>query len=303
MYNFRFLTRPLSLLVCVSLLTPIANANPESIVQIFQRLEILEKKSRELTGQNEVLKHQIDQMKKVQKQGFLNVDEQIDEMRQSMKAKVSTQVETTTTPETVTTAAVKNETATTTPATVTPKAPETKDEVPKDKDVTATDATTLPVVKTEDAISNPEKTEDTTQATDAKGESRAPSAYEKETYQAAFNKMSASPTAATRAFKEYIQLQPNSPLAANAQYWIGEIMYSHNNYKGAVQEFIKVLQKYKTSNKAPDAAIKLGYSFYALKNWTYARRTFEDVLKYFPDNKNAVNLATKRLEKMKAAGN
>jgi len=115
--------------------------------------------------------------------------------------------------------------------------------------------------------------------------------------------MSASPTAATNAFKQYIKLQPNSPLAANAQYWIGEIMYSHNNYKGAVQEFIKVLQQYKTSNKAPDAAIKLGYSFYALKNWTYARRTFEDVLKYFPDNKNAVNLATKRLEKMKAAGN
>lgn len=77
--------------------------------------------------------------------------------------------------------------------------------------------------------------------------------------------MKKSPTAATNAFREYIKLQPNSPLSANAQYWIGEIMYSHNNYKGAVQEFIKVLQKYKYSDKAPDAAIKLGYSFYALK--------------------------------------
>ena len=114
--------------------------------------------------------------------------------------------------------------------------------------------------------------------------------------------MKKSPTAASRAFQEYIKMQPESPLAANAQYWIGEIMYSHNNYKGAVQEFIKVLQKYKYSDKAPDAAIKLGYSFYALKNWAYAKRTFDDVIKYFPENQNAVKLAKNRLAKIKAAG-
>jgi tol-pal system protein YbgF len=131
---------------------------------------------------------------------------------------------------------------------------------------------------------------------------RQPTHYEKETYKAAFNKIKVSPTAATRAFKEYIKMQPNSPLSANAQYWIGEIMYSHNNYKGAVQEFIKVLQSYKFSEKAPDAAIKLGYSFYALKKWDLARRTFEDVLRFFPENKNVVNLANKRLEKMKEKG-
>jgi len=287
--DFRFLARCLSLLICISIFPPVANANPESIIQIFQRLEILEKKSRELTGQNEVLKHQLEQMKKVQKQGFLNIDEQIDEIRQGMKEKPIAQDEKTDASKTVTTPAVEEETAT----------PKTKNENTKAAASTTTDATTLPVVKTDGVKTIPAKTD----TAETKGKTRAPSAYEKETYQAAFNKMSASPTAATQAFKEYIKLQPNSPLAANAQYWIGEIMYSHNNYKGAVQEFIKVLQQYKTSNKAPDAAIKLGYSFYALKNWTYARRTFEDVLKYFPDNKNAVNLATKRLEKMKAAGN
>jgi len=68
------------------------------------------------------------------------------------------------------------------------------------------------------------------------------------------------------------------------------------------EAFVKVLQKHKYSDKAPDAAIKLGYSFYALKNWVYARRTFEDVLKYFPENENAVDLAKKRLAKLDAAG-
>ena len=285
----------ISLLLSLIIMLSSANvaANPESIIQIFQRLEILEKKTRELTGQNEVLKHQIEQLKKVQKQGFLNVDEQIDELRSSMKESKQATVKPSPQPA------------------VTAEKPKTDPAKPEDaKKPSATPATpktetasTKPVateIKTDGVKTVPAKTET---IASANGKVRAPTAYEKETYQDAFNKMSASPTAATRAFQDYIKLQPNSPLAANAQYWIGEIMYSHNNYKGAVKEFIKVLQKYKNSSKAPDAAIKLGYSFYALKDWTYARRTFEDVLKYFPDNKNAVNLATKRLEKMKAAGN
>ena len=287
-YNLGRLAWLPSSLICLMILVSPAKAevNPESIVQIFQRLEILEKKSRELTGQNEVLKHQLEQLKKVQKQGFLNVDEQIDEVRQSIKTKEAAPAKpAVTTPVTpATTAPAKTQTE------AKPQTPVVK-ETPKE---------TKPVVVKTDGVKTVAATAEEKKATT---KARAPSAYEKETYQAAFNKMSASPTAATNAFKEYIKLQPNSPLAANAQYWIGEIMYSHNNYKGAVQEFIKVLQQYKNSNKAPDAAIKLGYSFYALKNWTYARRTFEDVLKYFPDNKNAVSLATKRLEKMKAAGN
>ncbi len=294
------------------LVSPVyAEVSPESIIQIYQRLDTLEKEARVLHGENEVLKHQIEKLKKVQKQGFLNVDERIDELADSIKPKAETTDNTEQ-------AVEKN----------TEESPEKKTEADKQTavvkvlekpakpviDAKKEEAETKPKLQTDtdksDTKSEAEvKVADTTteKKTDrsnnsAKQKSRAPSAYEKETYQAAFNKMNASPTAATNSFKEYIKMQPNSPLAANAQYWIGEIMYSHNNYKGAVQEFIKVLQKYKYSNKAPDAAIKLGYSFYALKNWPYARRTFEDVLKYFPENKNAVNLATQRLKKMKAAG-
>ena len=287
----------LSLIIMLSAVS--AQANPESIIQIFQRLEILEKKSRELTGQNEVLKHQIEQLKKVQKQGFLNVDEQIDELRSSMQPKAPAQAAAPA--EKKTEAKVEKPVAVVaTPAPV--KKVPAKPVTPPKKEVTAP-TTPAPVTVQTDGVKTVPATAEEKSTAKTTGNTRAPSAYEKETYQLAFNKMSSSPTAATNAFKDYIKLQPNSPLAANAQYWIGEIMYSHNNYKGAVKEFIKVLQQYKNSNKAPDAAIKLGYSFYALKDWTYARRTFEDVLKYFPNNKNAVNLATKRLEKMKAAGN
>jgi len=242
-----------------------AEVSQDAMIDIFQRLDELEKKSRELHGENEVLKHELEKLKKIQKEGFLNVDERVEALSTQIKSSKSV--------------------AETTPA------PE-KD---KPKVVAVQDVT--PVTK------EPEKEDTKTDTKENKtAKSKAPTKYQKETYQAAFEKMKKSPTAATLAFEEYIKMQPDSPLAANAQYWIGEIKYSHNNYKGAIQEFVKVLQNHKYSDKAPDAAIKLGYSFYALKNWVYARRTFEDVLKYFPENENAVHLAKKRLAKLDAAG-
>ncbi|KAG1707642.1 Peptidoglycan-associated lipoprotein [Nymphon striatum] len=231
-------------------LTPVyAEVSQETVIDVLKRLDELEKKTRELHGDNEVLRYELDKLKKTQKEGFLNVDERVEVLANNIQSasKVA---------DTVTTSSTEKESS----------KGETNDSADSkettDKSTAASEAT-----KTDGA--------------DKKEPTECSSRYIKE--------------------KEYIKMQPESPLTPNAQYWIGEIKYSHNNYKGAVEEFIKVLQKYKYSDKAPDAAIKLGYSFYALKNWAYARRTFEDVLKYFPENANAVNLAKKRLAKMDAA--
>ncbi len=279
----------LSLLLSFS--SAYAEVSPETVVDIFQRLEALEKKSRELNGENEVLKHQISQLKKAQKQGFLNVDERFEELANMTKSE----------PKSESSSEPKKDEGETKANQDDAKvkiidSSDVKNTTDDKKDASATTPATTPKVAEQQAKKDPAST-----ATPNK-KIRTPNSYERETYKAAFTLMKKSPTAATRAFQEYIKMQPESPLAANAQYWIGEIMYSHNNYKGAVQEFIKVLQKYKYSDKAPDAALKLGYSFYALKNWTYARRTFDDVIKYFPENKNAVNLAQRRLAKMTEAG-
>ena len=59
----------LSLLISYS--PAFADVSAETLVDIFQRIENLEKKSRELHGENEVLKHQIQQLKKTQKQGII----------------------------------------------------------------------------------------------------------------------------------------------------------------------------------------------------------------------------------------
>jgi len=281
--------------VLFSLVTVVAKAevSPETVVDLFERIESLEKKTRVLTGKNEELQYQLKLLKRQQKESFLAVDERIDALSKQVDEQKNTE------PQKPTPAI--DDKANNDSADSKVKVPDNKQESDQARatSTAVVDEKTSPSKKSNSTVTETPKSP---VKTPAKRKTRAPSQYEKETYQAAFKLMKTSPTAATKAFQEYIKMQPDSPLAANAQYWIGEIKYSHNNYKGAVQEFIKVLQKYKSSDKAPDAAIKLGYSFYALKNWAYARRTFEDILKYFPDNKNAVNLATKRLEVMKAAG-
>ncbi len=277
-----------------------AEVSQDTMIEVFQRLDNLEKKTRELVGENEVLKHQLDNLKKTQKEGFLNVDERVDALREQIKtAKAQAQNK-----DKIKDKTTDKPSAAEKPATSKNEASDNKANNKKDTETVkpTQTASTKPQPLETKKVSENSKTTASKQPEKTNSKIRAPSKYEKETYQAAFAKMKKSPTAATQAFKEYIKMQPNSPLAANAQYWIAEIMYSHNNYKGAIQEFIKVLQKYKYSDKAPDAAIKLGYSFVALKNWNYARRTFEDVLKYFPKNQNAVNLAKKQLEKLTASG-
>ena len=293
--KMKTLYKGIILSLILSLNSVYADISPETMVNVFERLETLENKTRELNGENEMLKHQISELKKSQKQGFLSVDERIEEMSSSKDSEKKPEP------------AIKKEEPKEKPAEITKDTKPEKKETPKkivtpeSKAEVATKATTE--ITQASSTKEPAKKEASATATNTpKKKTRQPNSYERETYKSAFSLMKTSPTAATKAFQEYIKMQPESPLAANAQYWIGEIMYSHNNYKGAVQEFIKVLQKYKYSDKAPDAAIKLGYSFYALKNWAYAKRTFEDVVKYFPDNKNAIELANRRLAKIKAAG-
>ncbi|MCK5901958.1 MAG: tol-pal system protein YbgF [Cocleimonas sp.] len=248
-----------SLLLNLFLILPVQAAdNSEALLELFQRIDSLGKEVRTLRGENERLQHQVERMKKTQKRGFLGVDDRIDSLAKRIKAKPVV----TPKPKRVVTQYKKK------------PAPQRKP-VAKTKPSTKANSVKTPESKIKD--SNIE---------------------EKKAYQRAYQLLKKKSPMAFKAFQDYIKQYSGSPLAANAQYWLGEIRYSQKNYKGAVDEFVKVLQEYKKSDKAPDAAIKLGFSFYELKNWVYARRALEDVVRYFPKT-NAANLAKRRLAKMK----
>jgi len=107
----------------------------------------------------------------------------------------------------------------------------------------------------------------------AAGSSTAPgtpaptgSSVEQSVYSQAFDALKAgSYSVAIAGFKDFLANYPSSPLAENAQYWLGETYYVNHEYDAAAGAFRNVLEKWPGSRKAPDAMLKLGYTQLELK--------------------------------------
>ncbi len=69
---------------------------------------------------------------------------------------------------------------------------------------------------------------------------------------------------AMAGFKEFAAKNPNSDLAGNAAYWIGESLYSQKKYREAIAQFDSVVTKYPKSDKVAGALLKKGYAYIAL---------------------------------------
>ena len=63
---------------------------------------------------------------------------------------------------------------------------------------------------------------------------------------------------AAQEYQQYLQFFPNTELAANAQYYLGEISYNRGEYKNAVTAFDAVLERYPSNPKTADARYMKG---------------------------------------------
>lgn len=63
---------------------------------------------------------------------------------------------------------------------------------------------------------------------------------------------------AAQEYQQFLQYYPNTELAANAQYYLGEISYNRSDYKGAVTAFDAVLERYPNNPKTADARYMKG---------------------------------------------
>lgn len=135
--------------------------------------------------------------------------------------------------------------------------------------------------------------------------SQTPSATqsaEKAAYQAAFDTLKEGRyKQAKTELKTFLGKYPNSSFAGNAQYWLGEAHYVTRNFDQGVVEFEKVLKTYPTSNKVPDAMLKLGYTFYERKQFDQAKAILQDLRERFSKT-TAARLATKRLDRIRKEG-
>lgn len=89
-------------------------------------------------------------------------------------------------------------------------------------------------------------------------------------------------------FLDFIAKHPRHPLAANAQYWIGEAYYVQRDYRQALAEFQKVPEVAPGAAKAADALLKIGLCQRNLRDEARARQTWQRVVRDFPQSEAAI---------------
>jgi tol-pal system protein YbgF len=130
--------------------------------------------------------------------------------------------------------------------------------------------------------------------------SAADSGEDKSAYQAAFNLLKDGQyDRAIVAFQKFLATYPDSSLADNGQYWLGEAYYVNKAYPEAEAAFQRVVDKYPQSRKLGDALLKIGFCRYEMKQWQSAREVLGQVVARFNDTP-AARLAQQRLDKMSA---
>lgn len=124
--------------------------------------------------------------------------------------------------------------------------------------------------------------------------------YDRADYQTAFTLLKDSQyERAIAAFQKFLVSYPQSQLADNAWYWLGEAYYVTKSFPDALASFQRVVDKYPQSRKLPDALLKIGYCRYELQQWEGAKTVLAQVAAKFSDTP-AGRLAQQRLDKMAA---
>ena len=109
-------------------------------------------------------------------------------------------------------------------------------------------------------------------------------------YKAAYGHvLSGDYSVAEQEFRQYLDSYPSSARAADANFWLGEALYSQGKYNDAAKTFLNAHQKYSGSEKAPEMLLKLGMSLAALDNKDTACATLREVTKRYPKASKAVS--------------
>ena len=106
---------------------------------------------------------------------------------------------------------------------------------------------------------------------------------------------------AAEGFSDFLDEYPDSGYAPNALYWLAETYYVTRDFDTALSFFRQLLDQYPASNKEGDALLKIGFSHYELQQWSEARAALEQVRSENPGTTLA-RLAETRLRDMRLAG-
>jgi tol-pal system protein YbgF len=87
---------------------------------------------------------------------------------------------------------------------------------------------------------------------------------------------------AQKAFADFLKRNPNDKLAPDAHYWLGESYFQRKKYQDAADSYLVVVRNYEHSDKAPDSLLRLGQSLAAIGQKEMACSTFGEVTRKYP---------------------
>jgi len=101
---------------------------------------------------------------------------------------------------------------------------------------------------------------------------------------------------ASQEFSDYIKFYPNTDLAGNSYFYLGELQFKQGNYQQAVQSYDQVLQNFPSGNKAASAQLKKGFALLELGKQDDGVSELRHLIQRYPHSPEALQ-ARDRLRK------
>src|SRR5579864_6547217 len=101
---------------------------------------------------------------------------------------------------------------------------------------------------------------------------------------------------ALQEFSDYIKFYPNTDLAGNSYFYLGEIQFKQGNYQQAAQSYDQVLQNFPSGNKAASAQLKKGFALLELGKQDDGVSELRHLIQRYPHSPEALQ-ARDRLRK------
>jgi tol-pal system protein YbgF len=105
------------------------------------------------------------------------------------------------------------------------------------------------------------------------------------------------PDLASQEFSDYIKFYPNTDLAGNCYFYLGELQFKGGNYQQAAQSYDQVLQNFPSGNKAASAQLKKGFALIELGKQDDGVAELRHVVQRYPHSPEALQ-ARDRLRKL-----
>jgi len=96
---------------------------------------------------------------------------------------------------------------------------------------------------------------------------------------------------------DYIKFYPNTDLAGNCYFYLGEIQFKQANYQQAAQSYDQVLQNFPSGNKAASAQLKKGFALVELGKQDEGVSELRRLIQRYPHSPEALQ-ARDRLRKL-----